>query len=401
MGTLKQTLALEWWGGITVMWMMGWWRGVLIGWVILCCVGGTIDFSFASQSSISRSQAQAKSKAKPRQDVRAQKSRERQSVAKKKVTPRKKDRHVVSSSQKKQKRRSRLQRITPKRPVQVTESEPLGDFSALLLADAETGQLLRAEHIDRQWPTASLTKMMVGLLAMKDIERGRLSFTTPVVISQRASRAGGRTIGLRPGEVFSFGELLRAMLVTSANDAAVAVAERMKGSVGGCVAAMNQMARTLGMRKTKYQTVNGMPVPGGGGDISSARDMAILGIELLKYRRIVDWTSLDHAPFRDGRVTLPNTNRLVGKVYGVNGLKTGFTARARYNLVATAQRQDRALIVVVLGGKNSHVRFATAEESLEWGFSRYARVSARDRNDLSKDSSRTFRSTATVLRTSW
>jgi D-alanyl-D-alanine carboxypeptidase (penicillin-binding protein 5/6) len=241
----------------------------------------------------------------------------------------------------------------------------------MLLADADSGQLLRAENIDKRWPTASLAKMMVGLLAMEDIEQGRVSLQTPVAISTRASRERGRTIHLRPGEVFSLGELLQAMLVTSANDATVAVAERLRGSVPACVAAMNSKARALGMRSTRYQTVNGMPLPGGtAGDISSARDLAVLGMELSRFRRVLRWTSLYQVPFRDGMTMLPNTNHLVGRVDGVTGLKTGFTARARYNLVATARRGEKNLIVVVLGGRNSRVRFDAAEEFLEWGFSK-------------------------------
>jgi len=259
----------------------------------------------------------------------------------------------------------------------------------MLLADSETGQLLRAENIDKRWPTASLAKMMVGLLAMEDLEQGRLSLQTPVVVSRRASRQRGRIINLRPGEVFSLGELLQAMLVTSANDATVAVAERLRGSVEACVAAMNQKARDLGMHSTQYQTVNGLPLPGGrAGDISSARDLAVLGMALIRYRRVLRWTSLDQVPFRDGMAMLPNTNHLVGRVYGVNGLKTGFTVRARYNLVATAQRGEKNLIVVVLGGRNSRVRFDAAEEFLEWGFSKETYRSDTDASQEHEERSR-------------
>ena len=262
----------------------------------------------------------------------------------------------------------------------------------MLLADADTGQLLLAENINKQWPTASLAKMMVGLLAMEDLERGRISLQTPVVISSRASHARGRTIHLRSGEVFPLGELLQAMLVTSANDATVAVAERLRGSVEACVAAMNEKARTLGMRQTRYRTVNGMPLPGGvAGDVSSARDSAVLGMELIKYHRVLGWTSLDHIPFRDGMAMLPNTNHLVGRVDGVNGLKTGFTVKARYNLVATAQRGEKSLIVVVLGGRNSRIRFNAAEEFLEWGFSHDDRRTEFIRSDESEGQDDGFR----------
>jgi D-alanyl-D-alanine carboxypeptidase (penicillin-binding protein 5/6) len=196
-------------------------------------------------------------------------------------------------------------------------------------------------------------------------------------MSERATRARGRTIGLREGEEFSLGELLQAMLVTSANDASVAVAERIRGSVEACVTAMNGRARKLGMTQTEFQTVNGMPLSDGrAGDFSSARDLVVLARALLQHDLVLEWTSHDKVPFRDGSQMLPNTNRLVGKVDGVNGLKTGFTSRARFNLVATAQRGSLSLIAVVLGGRNSRVRFQTAEQFLEWGFTNYRDQSA-------------------------
>ena len=209
-------------------------------------------------------------------------------------------------------------------------------------------------------------------LALEDIDRERFSLRTPVVMSERATSARGRTIGLREGEEFPLGELLQAMLVTSANDASVAVAERIRGSVEACVAAMNRRAQQLGMSQTEFQTVNGMPLSdGSAGDFSSARDLVTLARALLRHDLVLEWTSHDKVPFRDGSQMLPNTNRLVGKVDGVNGLKTGFTSRARFNLVATAQRGSLSLIAVVLGGRSSRVRFQSAEQFLEWGFTNY------------------------------
>jgi len=248
-------------------------------------------------------------------------------------------------------------------------------FQAVLLQDADTGRILFAQNSDKQWPAASLTKMMVALLTLEEVARGRLSLRTPVIISKRASRAGGRTINLRPGERFSLEELLQAMLVTSANDAAVAVAERLKGSVEACVKTMNQRAQELGMERTRYQTVNGMPpTKGTPPDISSAADMAILARALLRHPQILEWTSLNRIPFRAGRVMLPNTNHLIGKVAGVNGLKTGYTNKARFNLVTTAQRDQMRLIAVVMGGQSSRIRFRIATDLLEWGFTHFIRL---------------------------
>lgn len=259
--------------------------------------------------------------------------------------------------------------------VNRASSPVLPDYEAALLADAETGQVLFARNADKQWPSASLTKMMLGLLVLEEIERGRLSLRTPVRISSRASLAGGRTINLQPGEVYPLEELLQAMLVTSANDASVALAERLAGSVESCVLAMNRRARELGMTETQYRTVNGMPpADGSPPDISSAADTVILARALLQYRDVLQWTACSHIPFRSGTVLLPNTNQLVGKVSGVDGLKTGFTAKARFNLVTTAQRGPLRLIAVVLGGKSSQIRFRTAAKLLEWGFAEYTRL---------------------------
>jgi D-alanyl-D-alanine carboxypeptidase len=272
---------------------------------------------------------------------------------------------------------ARRARFAPVRVVRQSEPVVVKDYESVLLADAESGHIILAKDIDKQWPAASLTKMMVGLLALEDISGKRFSLQTPVVISERATRARGRTIGLREGEEFSLGELLQAMLVTSANDASVAVAERIRGSVEACVTAMNRQAQTLDMIQTEFQTVNGMPLSDGSvGDFSSARDLVTLARVLLRHDLVLEWTSHNRVPFRDGLRMLPNTNRLVGRVNGITGLKTGFTSRARYNLVATAQRGSLSLIAVVLGGRNSHIRFETAAQYLEWGFTNYKDQSA-------------------------
>ncbi len=269
---------------------------------------------------------------------------------------------------------------SPTRPSQLASAEfpPLPspqNFEEVLLLDADTGQVLFSQNSNKQWPTASLAKMMVALLTLEQVESGRVALYTPIIISRRASRAGGRMINLRPGEVFPLSDLLRAMIVTSANDAAVAIAEQLYGSVENCVKAMNRRARELGMTQTLYQTPNGLPLTDGTPpDISSAIDMATLARALVKHRQILEWTSLRAVPFRDGRVMLPNTNHLVGKVTGVDGLKTGFTYKARFNLVTTAQRDQLRLIAVVMGGQSSGIRFRIAADLLEWGFAHFTRL---------------------------
>ncbi len=248
-------------------------------------------------------------------------------------------------------------------------------FEAALLQDAQTGQVLFSHNSQKIWPQASLTKMMLGLIVFEAIEKGRVNLETPVTISRRASRTKGRTISLRAGKVFRLDELLQAVLVTSANDAAVAIAEHVYGSVEQCVEQMNARARQLGMEQTRYRTVNGMPTKTDRApDKASADDVALLTRALLRHQHVLTWTSQPSTPFGHRRNHLPNTNRLVGRIHGVDGLKTGFTNRARFNLVTTAQRGPLRLIAIVFGGKTSRVRFRVAEDLLEWGFDNFTRL---------------------------
>ena len=249
------------------------------------------------------------------------------------------------------------------------------DFAAVLLQEADSGQVLFARHEKRIWPLASLTKMMVGLIALEALRDGRVSLHTPVTISRRASRAGGRSVNLRAGETLPFGELLQAMLVTSANGAAIAVAEHLSGSVEAYIREMNARATALGMHQTRFQTVNGLPPSGRvAPDRASALDLTILTRALLAYPQLLDWTLRRRIPFRAGKQRLRNTNFLVGRLAGVDGLKTGYTAKARFNLVTTAKRDGLRLIAVVLGGRSSRVRFRTAASLLEWGFTHFTRL---------------------------
>ena len=248
-------------------------------------------------------------------------------------------------------------------------------FEAALLQDAQTGQVLFSHNSQKIWPQASLTKMMLGLIVFEEIERGRANLETQVTISRRASRTRGRTISLRAGQTFRLAELLRAVLVTSANDAAVAIAEHVCGSVSQCVQRMNARARQLGMEQTRYRTVNGMPTrTDRAPDKASADDLALLTRTLLRHHHVLAWTSQPSMPFGRHRKHLPNTNRLVGRIHGVDGLKTGFTNKARFNLVTTAQRGPLRLIAIVLGGKTSRMRFRVAEDLLEWGFANFTRL---------------------------
>jgi serine-type D-Ala-D-Ala carboxypeptidase (penicillin-binding protein 5/6) len=260
-------------------------------------------------------------------------------------------------------------------PLPLPKLPSPSSFQSAILVEAETGRVLFATEPHKRWYTASLTKMMVGLLALEEVEQGQLALNTSITISPRASRVGERRINLRAKEKFTLAELLQATLVTSANDAAVAVAEGIKGSVEACLQAMNKRAQELGMTETVYWTVNGLPSPKqGSNDFSSAADVAILARELLKYPQVLAWTSQKRVLLRHGRLRLPNTNRLVGELPGVDGFKTGFHNRAGFNLAVTAQRENLRLVAIIMGGKSSQTRFDIGKILLEWGFSHFARI---------------------------
>ena len=161
------------------------------------------------------------------------------------------------------------------------------------------------------------------------------------------------------------------------------MAEGVFGSVAACVELMNARAAALGMQHSRYATVNGMPTRRNRApDMASAEDMATLARTLLRHTDLLDWTSRRSMPFRaPGRrgVHLPNTNRLVGRTPGVDGLKTGFTSRARYNLVSTAQRGALRLVAIVFGGETSRIRFRVARELIEWGFDNFTRLQLVER----------------------
>jgi D-alanyl-D-alanine carboxypeptidase (penicillin-binding protein 5/6) len=199
--------------------------------------------------------------------------------------------------------------------------------------------------------------------------------TDPVRVSERAALTGGSRLGLRGGDIYPLGELMKAALIKSANDAAVAVAEKVAGSTEGCVRMMNDRAQSLGMTHTTYNTVDGLPPrPGQDVDVTNAYDLATLGRTLIQHTDLLQWSGMESALFNDGTAVLHNTNHLVGHFEGCDGLKTGFTFQAGFNLTATAKRGDMRLIAVVLGAPSNGQRFAQAAHFLQWGFDNFTRV---------------------------
>ncbi len=244
------------------------------------------------------------------------------------------------------------------------------DAASALLLVPQTGQVLFEKNVDKQLPPASIAKIMTLLLTMEAIDSGRVSLQDDVRVSQLAAGMGGSQVWLEPGEVFKLEQLMRAIAVPSANDAAVAVAEHVSGSVEAFVDAMNSRARSLGMENTVFTNATGLPAEAGQKEtLSTARDIATMAVELLKHPKVLDWTSIRYAVFRENpRTGLWNTNKLIGSYEGADGLKTGYTQEAGYCLVATAERNGLRLLSVVLQTDSELERQLQSERLLDYGF---------------------------------
>lgn len=252
------------------------------------------------------------------------------------------------------------------KPVLTTNAK-----SAVLI-DGLNGEILYEENKDEQLPFASITKVMTMLLTVEAIEKGNLKLDDILVCSEHAKSMGGSEIWLEVGEKMSVNDLLKAVAVNSANDAAVVLAEAIGGSDDNFVAMMNKRANELGMKNTCFKNTNGLPEEG---HYSSAYDIAVMSKELMKHKLILNFTTIWTDSLRDGKTELANTNKLIRFYSGATGLKTGFTDDSGYCLTATAERDELPLIAVVLGCETSDRRFNGAKELLNYGFSAYTVVS--------------------------
>jgi len=249
-------------------------------------------------------------------------------------------------------------------------------YKGALLEDADSGRVLMAYNADMEWPPASMAKMMLLLVAQEQINAGRFRSDELVRISERSAHTGGSRVGLKEGDVYPLRELMKAALVKSANDAAVAVAEKIGGSVEAMVRMMNERAQQLGMTHTEYQTVDGLPPrPTHDADRTTAYDLAIVGRAIIRETNLLMWSSQEKMDFDNGVCMLNNTNHLIGHFEGCDGLKTGFTFQAGFNVTTTAKRGDMRLIAVILGAPSNAQRFAQAAKLMEWGFDQFTAVS--------------------------
>jgi D-alanyl-D-alanine carboxypeptidase (penicillin-binding protein 5/6) len=245
-------------------------------------------------------------------------------------------------------------------------------YAAALLMEPETGTVTFENNEHKPWPTASLAKMMIAMIVAEKLADGSLKPGDRIATSRNAAAMGGSQVYLKEGETFSLDDMMKAIMVHSANDASVAVAEYIGGSTEAFVQMMNREAARLGMKDTHYYSVPGLPpAPGQQADMSSAWDEALLARAMIQYPQIMQWASIDTAPFRGGTFELRNTNHLVRTFPGCDGLKTGFYYEAGFNVVATARRGGMRLIAVVLGSPNKLKNFNSAAELMAQGFATY------------------------------
>ncbi|MEE1461372.1 MAG: D-alanyl-D-alanine carboxypeptidase family protein, partial [Ruthenibacterium lactatiformans] len=237
-----------------------------------------------------------------------------------------------------------------------------------ILISIDTGDILYEKEPDAEVPMASITKIMTLLLTLEAVEAGKISMTDIVPISEHAFNMGGSQIWLEPGEQFTLDELIKAICVCSANDAAVAVAEFVGGSEPVFAEMMNARAAELGMTHTRFVNACGLDAEG---HYSSARDVAAMSLALLRHPKILEYSGIWMDTLRGGETQLTNTNKMLKSYAGITGLKTGTTNGAGVCISASAVRDGMGLLAVVLGSPSSKERFESATAMLDYGFATF------------------------------
>ena len=258
--------------------------------------------------------------------------------------------------------------VVPSNAVEFT-----GEINAksAILMEQSSGKVLFEYNADEALPPASVTKVMTILLVLEAIDEGKITINDPVTVSAYATSMGGSQIYLKENEVMSVSDLLKALVVASANDAAVALAEHLYGTEEAFVARMNERAAELGMVNTNFCNTNGLDDTDTG-HLTSARDIAIMSREVLKHPLIFDYSTIWMDSVRNGEFGLTNTNRLIRFYHGANGLKTGSTSKAGFCISATAERDGMQLIAVIMGAPSRDTRNALAASLLDFGFANYS-----------------------------
>lgn len=245
------------------------------------------------------------------------------------------------------------------------------DAKSALLIEPTSGKILYEKNPDEKFAPASVTKIMTMLLAMEAVDSGKIKLTDKITCSENAKKMGGSTMLLDTGEIRTVEEILKGIAVASGNDAAVAMGEYLAGTEGDFVVLMNKRAGELGMKNTTFKNCTGLPATG---HLSTARDISIMSLELLKHPTILKYSSIYMETISEGRkapIELVNHNKLVRFFPGCDGLKTGYTEEAKYCISATATRDGVRMLTVIMGAPSYKVRNRDAGMLLNHGFSKY------------------------------
>ena len=244
---------------------------------------------------------------------------------------------------------------------------------SVVLMCLDTGDVLYEKNKDKRVYPASVTKVMSILLTVEALDSGKIKLSDRVTASKNAMEMGGSQIWLEVGEQMTVEELLKAVIIASANDACTALGEHIAGSTSGFVDMMNERASQLGLKNTNFENCTGLD-DSVKNHYSSAYDLAVISREVMKHKIITKYSTVWLDSLRGGKTELNNTNKLVNTYNGITGLKTGTTSKAGFCVSATAKRDGMSLVAVVLGAKTSEDRFDTASYLLDKGFAEYKLV---------------------------
>lgn len=254
--------------------------------------------------------------------------------------------------------------------------------TSAILIERDTGAVLFEKNSDEKLPPASMTKVMTMILIMDALNKGKITLNDKVRASEYAASMGGSQIFLEEGEVMTVDDLLKGVALASGNDASVALAEHIAGTNEAFVKMMNDKAKELGLKNTHFVNATGLPAKD---HYTTARDMALMAQELLKYEKITNYTGKYEDYLRentDKRFWLVNTNKLVKFYPGVDGLKTGYTHEAKYCLTATAEKDGMRVIAVVMGAPSTKVRNTQVSQMLDYAFANYDTEQVYERNQI-------------------
>lgn len=251
----------------------------------------------------------------------------------------------------------------------VEAAEPADAEACAICVEAASGHVLSEQNADVRTPPASMIKLMLMLLVAEGEERGDWTFDKPITATQHAQMMGGTQVWLNAGDVYELGHLMKTVAVGSANDAAMAVAEGLWGTEEAYLKAANERAKALGMSHTEIHSVHGLPPSKGETiDLTTARDMAVLACQCVRHPCIMDWVGRKEYQFKPDQDILYNTNKLLWRMEGCDGMKTGYISAAKFCVTGTASRDGVRLITVVMRHPNKYGRFNLAERMLEEGF---------------------------------